>query len=330
MKKSFFSALFGATALVASFGVSQGFAHATLETSTAQVDSYFKAVVRIPHGCEGSATNDVIVELPDGFYAAKPMAHHGFEMSVEKGAYAKPITLHGRESTEGVRKVTWSGGVVEDWAYDEFIIFGRIGNVEAGETLYFKTTQLCGADKSVAWTEIPVEGQDRPAKPAPSLKIVAKEMAHDAHAHHGAKVEAPKHGDMVMAGDVHIDKAWTRATPANAMAGGAFVTLTNKGDEVDRLVGAASDIAKAVEVHEMSVTDGVMKMQQLVDGLVIEPGQTVELKPGSFHLMMIGLQRPIVQDEMITITLQFEHAGSVDVMFPAAQMGAPSMDHSKH
>jgi copper(I)-binding protein len=261
------------------------------------------------------------------------MAHHGFEMSVEKGAYDQPLALHGREYSEGVRQVTWSGGVVEDWAYDEFIIFGRIGNVESGETLYFKTTQKCGADKSVVWGDIPADGDDHPAKPAPSLKITAKEIGHDAHAghNHGAAHDAPeKHGDMVMAGDLHIEKAWTRATPANAMAGGAFLSITNKGDKADRLLSAKSDVAKVVEVHEMSMVKDVMKMQQLVDGLPIEPGQTVELKPGGFHLMLIGLHNPIAQDQMVKITLQFEHAGEVDVMFPAAQMGAPSMDHSNH
>lgn len=132
----------------------------------------------------------------------------------------------------------------------------------------------------------------------------------------------------VMAGDMQIANAWTRATPNGAPAGGAFVTLTNKGQIADRLLGASSDVAKAVEVHKMSMNDGVMNMAQLVDGLLIEPGVTVELKPGSFHMMMIGLNAPIKQGDMVKITLEFEHAGKVDVVFEAARIGAPSMDHA--
>ncbi|WP_299348959.1 DUF1775 domain-containing protein, partial [uncultured Maritalea sp.] len=272
MSKSILKAALGAATFAATLSAGAAFAHASLEVKTAQADNYFKAVMRVPHGCDGQATNDVIIELPHGFYGAKPMAHHGFEMKVEKGAYEQPITLHGKESTEGVRKVIWSGGVVENWAYDEFVVFGRIGNVAAGDTLYFKTTQLCGTEGKVEWNEIPVMGQDRPKHPAPALNIVANPNAHAGHA-----MPAPKSdtmatmGQMLMAGDVSIEKAWTRATPNGAPAGGAFMTLTNKGHMADRLVGASSDVAKAVEVHEMSMDNGVMKMAQLKDGLVIEP-----------------------------------------------------------
>jgi len=327
-KKSVFQVALSAATFAATLSAGAAFAHATLETKTAQADNYFKAVVRIPHGCDAKATNDVIVELPNGFYSAKPMSHHGFDMTVERGAYEKPITLHGKEYAEGVRKVTWSGGVVEDWAYDEFVVFGRIGNVAAGDTLYFKTTQLCGADAKVEWTEIPDEGQDRPSHPAPSLKIVENPNAHAGHAM-PAKKATMDHG-MVMAGDVHVAKAWTRATPKNAKAGGAFVTLMNKGHMADRLVAAYSDAAKAVEVHKMEVADGVMKMEELPEGVVIEAGATLELKPGSFHIMMIGLTGQIKEGQMVPITLEFERGGKVEVMFPAAKMGAPGMDHSNH
>jgi len=142
--------------------------------------------------------------------------------------------------------------------------------------------------------------------------------------------QADDHMKMVMAGDMHIAKSWTRATPAGAPAGGAFVTLTNNGTAAERLIGASSDVSKVVEVHEMSVTDGVMKMAQLEDGLAIEPGATVELKPGSFHLMLIGLHKAISEGQMVKITLEFEHAGKVDVMFPATKIGAPGMDHANH
>ncbi len=80
----------------------------------------------------------------------------------------------------------------------------------------------------------------------------------------------------------------------------------------------------------MSMNDGVMNMQQLEDGLGIAPGASVELKPGGFHIMMMGLNTTIAKDDMITISLEFEKAGKVDVMFKAAPLGAPAMEHTDH
>lgn len=139
-----------------------------------------------------------------------------------------------------------------------------------------------------------------------------------------------EHPQMVMAGEIKIEKAWTRATPNGAKVGGAFLLVTNTGGEADRLIAASSDVAAKVEIHEMSMNDGVMKMQQLEDGLALPAGETVELKPGGFHIMMMGLNKTIAEGDMVQITLTFEKAGEVDVMFPAAPLGAPAMDHSNH
>lgn len=137
-----------------------------------------------------------------------------------------------------------------------------------------------------------------------------------------------EHPAIIMAGDIKIEQAWTRATPNGAKAGGAFLLVTNNGSEADRLIAASSEVAAKVEIHEMSMNDGVMNMQQLEAGLEIAPGETVELKPGGFHIMMMGLNKTIAKDDMITISLAFEEAGKVDVMFKAAPLGAPAMDHS--
>lgn len=322
-------AALGAAAFTLALSTGAALAHATLETPAAKADSYYKAVVRVPHGCSGKATNKLVVEIPEGFYNVKPMAHHGFDMSVEKGAYEKTFTSHGKEYTEGVKRIIWDDGVVENWAYDEFVMRGKLANVNAGDTLYFKVTQYCGDDATVAWDQIPVAGEKRPAHPALGLKIEAADAKGHGHAGHGMAKDK-KMSEAVMAGDIKIEKAWTRATPEGAKAGGAFLLVTNKGGEADRLIGASSDVSSKVEIHEMSMVDGVMKMQELKDGLAIAPGETIELKPGSFHIMMIGLHKAIAEGDMVKINLEFEKAGKVDVMFPAAQLGAPAMDHSKH
>jgi len=131
------------------------------------------------------------------------------------------------------------------------------------------------------------------------------------------------HGDLVLEG------TWTRATPPKAMAGGGFVTITNKGTEADRLVSAASPVAGRVEIHEMAVTDGVMKMRELENGLPIPAGETVALKPGGFHIMFMQLNQPFKMGEKVPVTLTFEKGGEVEIQLDVQKMGAKAMDHSK-
>lgn len=142
---------------------------------------------------------------------------------------------------------------------------------------------------------------------------------------------------------VTIDKPWTRVTPPGAKVAGGFVTITNGGSESDRLVGGSFALSKSVEVHEMSMKDGVMRMQEVSGGLDIAPGATVELKPGSYHLMFIGLTGTPKEGEPVKGTLRFEKAGEVAVEFAVAPLGAKSpggkmdggqdkgeMDHGGH
>lgn len=155
-------------------------AHATLEQGEAPAGSYYKAVVRVPHGCDGQATHTVSVMVPEGLIGAKPMPKPGWDLSTTKGAYQNSYTNHGREVTEGVLTVTWSGGnLPNDW-YDEFIFRGKLADtLTPGSVLYVKTVQTC-ADGSVEWVEIPAEGQTRRdlKHPAPTLTIT------EGHSHH--------------------------------------------------------------------------------------------------------------------------------------------------
>jgi copper(I)-binding protein len=130
-------------------------------------------------------------------------------------------------------------------------------------------------------------------------------------------------------GAIVVEAPWARATPGGAQVGGAYLKITNTGTEADRLVGGSLPIAAAVEVHEMSMTDGVMKMRKLDKGLEIKPGQTVELKPGGYHLMFTGLREGLKQDQPVKGTLQFEKAGSVEVEYRVAPIGAQSGDAQK-
>jgi len=124
------------------------------------------------------------------------------------------------------------------------------------------------------------------------------------------------------AGPIEITTPWARATPKGAQVGGAYMTITNKGTEADRLVGGSSAVATQVEVHQMSMDNGVVTMRPLASGLEIKPGQTVEFKPDSFHLMLMGLKQPLVPGQHVKATLEFAKAGKVEVEYAVEAMGA--------
>jgi copper(I)-binding protein len=124
------------------------------------------------------------------------------------------------------------------------------------------------------------------------------------------------------AGPVHVEQPWARATPPGAKVAGAFATIENHGSTPDRLVSATAEIAGRVEIHEMAVTDGVMTMRPLPDGLPVPADGSVALAPGSYHLMLMDLAGPLKDGEHIAGTLTFEKAGTVPVEFVVAPIGA--------
>jgi len=114
--------------------------------------------------------------------------------------------------------------------------------------------------------------------------------------------------------------------PGKDTAAGYF-EMTNYG-EADRLISASSPISEVVEIHNHIEEDGVMKMRR-VDGIVIGKGETVILKPGSYHLMMFKANLPETQDD-VSLTLNYENAPSVTLIVPVEGRGADVEDHSGH
>jgi periplasmic copper chaperone A len=123
-------------------------------------------------------------------------------------------------------------------------------------------------------------------------------------------------------GSIEIEQPWARATPKGATIGAGYMKITNTGSEPDRLVGGSIAFAKRFEVHSMTMEQGVMKMREVKDGLEIKPGETVELKPGGYHVMFVDLKEPLKQGEDVTVTLKFAKAGTVEVKYPVAAAGA--------
>ena len=129
------------------------------------------------------------------------------------------------------------------------------------------------------------------------------------------------------AGDLSLEKPWSRATPSGAPVGAGYVTLKNAGAAADKLLSAtAPDIAGKVEIHEMSMDNGVMKMRA-INGLEIPAGKSVELKPGGYHIMFMQLKQPLKAGDTIKGTLTFEKAGAVPVEYKVEAMGAGGGDH---
>jgi periplasmic copper chaperone A len=127
-------------------------------------------------------------------------------------------------------------------------------------------------------------------------------------------------------GDISIEAPWSRATPGGAKVGAGYLTIKNGGAAPDRLVSAAADIAERAEIHEMSMTDGVMKMRQVSDGVGVPAGGNVALAPNGYHLMFLGLKKPLTEGDTFSGTLTFEKAGTVAVTFEVRGIGAGAVD----
>src|ERR1700723_11526 len=145
----------------------------------------------------------------------------------------------------------------------------------------------------------------------------------------GGLLAAPVRAEEVKAGDLTITQAWSRATPGGAKVAGGYLTIENKGSTSDRLIGGSGDITDRIEVHEMTTSNGVMTMRALDKGLAIEPGMTVKLASGGYHLMMFDLKSPLKQGEKLPVTLEFERAGKVKLSFEVQGVGSqgPAGEH---
>ena len=214
-------------------------AHMTLETAQAAPGSACKAVLRVGHGCEGSATTTFRAQIPEG------------------------------------------------------------------------------ANRGV---DVPKAGEDAAKSKEPARKIVLVQSA-------SAAPQAIKIGALV------VTQPWARATPGGAEVAAGYLRIDNTGTEADKLIGGATDIAAAVEFHDMKTVDGVMQMRELTGGLEIPAGGSVEFKPGSLHVMFTHLATPLKQGAPFKATLVFEKAGTIALEFAVEAIGAKGpaeADHSAH
>lgn len=172
-----------ATMVVGLITIIPAAAHVTLERGEAAAGAGYKAVLRVPHGCDRSATLTLRVTIPDGLIAVKPMPKPGWTVTVSKGPYQKAYEfMHGLTMKEGVREIVWTGRLADEH-YDEFVFSGFVASAVApGTTLAVPVVQECEIG-TAAWTEVAAPGQDPHAlkTPAPLLRIVAPPEHHGHH-----------------------------------------------------------------------------------------------------------------------------------------------------
>lgn len=136
------------------------------------------------------------------------------------------------------------------------------------------------------------------------------------------------------AAGITVEQPWARATVEGMSMGGAFMNIKNDTAKDDFLIGGSSPVAGKIEVHTHVNDNGVMRMREVAGGIPLKAGQTTELKPGSYHIMFMGLKKQLKQGEKVPLTLKFKHAKpqtvTVDVN-TAPKTGGSAHNHgAKH
>ena len=167
------AALLAATLLA----VGPAFSHVTLAVPQAAIASSYKAVLRVPHGCQGSATTAIRVQIPEGVIGVKPQPKPGWTLHITRGQYAKPHTLYGSQVDSGVKEISWMGGSLPDEDYDEFAFMSYLSSdLTAGDTLYLPVVQEC-ARGVLRWIDKSSgnEAADHLGAPAPALTLLPRQ-----------------------------------------------------------------------------------------------------------------------------------------------------------
>lgn len=128
-------------------------------------------------------------------------------------------------------------------------------------------------------------------------------------------------------GSLTVSHPWARASAGKAKAGAAYITITNNGNQVDRLIKAATPVAKRASLHTHMMEGDIMRMRP-VKAVEVNPGEPTVMKPGGLHVMLMGLKAPLKDGAAFPLTLTFENAGVIEVYVTVMKVG--SMGHGTH
>lgn len=276
MNASSMNASFTRRALAAGLllaGAGAALAHVTLPPGGATAGSDYEAAFRVGHPCkDANATTGITVRLPKGFSFSDAQARKGWKLE------APPAGDHGGE-------VRWSAESAQTALPGseraEFVLRGKVP--AAPGVLWFKVLQTCD-NGSVDWAQIPASGTATEGLEQPAARL-----------------------DVLAAGVAPVDvrDAWIRASVPGQSGTGAFMKLSAPSGA--RLVGASTPVAGVAEVHEMKMEGDTMRMRG-IGSLELPARQSVELKPGGYHLMLMDLKQPLANGSTVPLTLNFEDA----------------------
>jgi periplasmic copper chaperone A len=293
-----------AAAMAAAFvAVPVGLAHAQVVLSQKSFEAgvNFAAFFEVPHGCDGSPTLSLRVEIPEGVTVLELPQKEGWITNAERSG--------GR-----IGAISWRGRL-EGGEAAQFAALMKLP-ARTGP-LYFPTVQRC-AKGEMRWTQIPAAGETtKLSRPAPSVELTNP---------------APRPATF-MAGDIMVMQPWSRATPPGASTGAGYLTVMNHGTLPDVLLGGSTPAAAKLEIHQTSMAGGIMTMRPAADGVPIPPGASVTFKPtGGFHLMLSGLTAPLKLGTRIPATLNFSRAGKLEIELTVEAIGAlaPAANQDGH
>ncbi|MEZ5605850.1 MAG: copper chaperone PCu(A)C [Burkholderiaceae bacterium] len=277
-------------------------AHVGLPPGPAVAGSPYEARFRVGHACQGAhATTALTVQLPHGFTLRDVPARPGWTSTIDRS---------------GDGTVRWTADspaqALPGDQKGEFLLRGQLP-AEAG-TLYFKVLQTCDVGKA-DWVQTP--GSRSADARSEKLEFPAARL----------RVVAPG------AAPVEATGAWLRAAVTGQSVTGGFMKLV-AGVPL-RLVGVSTPAAGVAEVHEMTMEGDVMKMRA-VPALELPAHQSVELKPGGYHLMLMDLKQPLVAGQHIPLTLSFEDAQGarstlrIEAPVRLAPAGGPAQPAHRH
>lgn len=202
-------ALIGAAAAAAVFAQAAA-AHVT--ASPAEIPAgYGYTEFSVPHGCDGSPTTSISIQIPAGVASVKPEVVAGWEISLKQGELAEPVEIFGEETTEGVTEVTWTGGPLPDAYLQKFGLSFFASESLAGETVWFPVVQRCEQGE-IRWIEIPAEGEPEPEEPAPGVALLAA-----AEEEHGSAMSESESEEQAGGMDTSADETGTvEAAPTSS------------------------------------------------------------------------------------------------------------------
>lgn len=162
--------------------------------------------------------------------------------------------------------------------------------------------------------------------PLALLVLSAPAFAHEGMIHDGCAT-----GQTFTAGDLTVTGAFTRATLEGAKVAAGYLTVTNAGSTPDHLVAATTEATPDVELHNMSVKDGMMTMAPVdAAGIEVPAGGSVSLAPGGTHIMFMNPHAPFKEGECVAVTLKFEKAGELPVQLNVGGVGASEAPEHQH